>query len=340
MGGFYIARGRSDEARAARVKRVEQSFSKQGFEGPERFEGPSWVIGLYPDFHGRAGARIVGDGGLGAAAAGTLCYKGMFGQPALDALAREFNGTLPAPQTVSGAFGCILIHEGTPYIFGDPLGLYRVYATDDARVITTSFLAAAESLEHREVSAQGVYEYIFQEATFGRDTLLSNVSSLPTFELNRVTDVGIERRDVYPLPESGFDSKPENEHLSGLHDRLSEVFGNIARAYGSEISTALSGGFDSRLALAALLDQGQMPEIHVYGKPEDADVRVARAIAEGEGFELEHIDKSRWRGDTGEAFATAVHKNFLRFDMAISILSNKPVVKENPNEMESLPLEA
>lgn len=314
MGGFYIARGRSDEARAARVKRVERSFSKQGFANPVRFEGPSWIIGLYPDFHGRSGARLVGESGFVAAATGTLCYRGKFGQTALEELSREFDGTLPAPQTVSGAFGCILLRQGEPYVFGDPLGLYRIYATQDARVITTSFLAAAESLEHLEVSAQGVYEYVFQEATFGRDTLLANVSSLPAFELNRVTDVGIERRDVYALPEAGFDEKPVEQHLAGLHDRLSEIFGNISRAYGSKISTALSGGFDSRLALAALLDQGQMPEIHVYGRSEDPDVRVARAIAQGEGFELEHIDKSRWRGDSGEAFAEAVHKNYLRFD--------------------------
>ena len=314
MGGFYLVRGVADAARASHVRRLEASFSEQGFGAPQRIEGALWCLGLYPDFHGRPGSVLRTQGEFEAASVGTLCYGGDFGDAGLRRLIHDFKGKLPPPGMLSGAFAVILHWGERLWILGDPIGLFRLYATENDAVLTSSFLAAAATLECPEVSDQGVYEYVFQEATFGTDTVLRDVRAVPAFTLHELTSRGFEARERFGLPEAGFDRRPHAHHADALLARIREIFGSVARSYGTHVSTALSGGFDSRLALAALLDRGVQPEVHVYGRPGDIDVRVAKTIAAGEGFPLEHVDKSRWVGSAPEAFAHAVRRNYLHFD--------------------------
>ncbi|MCL4745845.1 MAG: hypothetical protein KJZ83_10555, partial [Burkholderiaceae bacterium] len=66
----------------------------------------------------------------------------------------------------------------------------------------------------------------------------------------------------------------------------------ISRAFGTRIHSALSGGFDSRLIVAALRSAGATPRLHVYGAPGDDDVRIASQAAGAIGVAIEHIDKS------------------------------------------------
>jgi asparagine synthase (glutamine-hydrolysing) len=91
-------------------------------------------------------------------------------------------------------------------------------------------------------------------------------------------------------------------------------FGVLGGNFGDNLDTALSGGFDSRLVLALLRDLGRRPRLHVYGRPDDADVRVARRIAAGEGIALEHHDKSRRPLPGQHDFAAVVERNFQAFD--------------------------
>ena len=314
MSGFYLVRGPADAARAGRVLDLEASFAEQGFGAPVRIDGSHWCLGLYPDYHGRACPILYTQDRFAAASVGTLCYGGDFGDAGLRRLVADFRGQLPSPAMLSGAFAAILQWDDRLWILGDPIGLYRLYATQHDGVLTSSFLAAAATLARPEVSDQGVYEYVFQEATFGTDTVLRDVRALPGFALHELTSRGLEDRGRFALPEADFDPRPQAEHAEALLARIRENFGAVTRAYGTNVSTALSGGFDSRLALAALLDCGVQPELHVYGRPGDVDVRVAKAIATGEGFALEHVDKSRWVGNDLDAYAEAVRRNYLHFD--------------------------
>ncbi|WP_438992908.1 hypothetical protein [Pseudemcibacter sp.] len=76
----------------------------------------------------------------------------------------------------------------------------------------------------------------------------------------------------------------------------------IVSAYGKNITTALSGGYDSRLLLSLLIDAGVTPQLYVYGENSSPDVLVAKSIEKGEGLEINHVDKSN-------------HKNHLPINM-------------------------
>jgi asparagine synthase (glutamine-hydrolysing) len=86
-----------------------------------------------------------------------------------------------------------------------------------------------------------------------------------------------------------FSSMPEAvEAMAAL---IARDFASMLGAFGTKIGMALSGGFDSRLLLAALDHAGVRPSLYVYGRPEDDDVRIALAKAAALGMPIEAVDK-------------------------------------------------
>src|ERR1700750_1216342 len=75
-------------------------------------------------------------------------------------------------------------------------------------------------------------------------------------------------------------------------------------------ASALPGGCDSRLILALLRRHGISPRVYVYGPPGNKDVELARAIAEGEGFALEVVDKDRQPALTPGGFGAVASQHF------------------------------
>jgi asparagine synthase (glutamine-hydrolysing) len=66
--------------------------------------------------------------------------------------------------------------------------------------------------------------------------------------------------------------------------------------------------------LALALERGVVPRLHVYGRPEDADVGIAKAIAAGEGIPLNHLDKAESARVAPDAYAALVERNYELFD--------------------------
>ena len=112
-----------------------------------------------------------------------------------------------------------------------------------------------------------------------------------------------------PAPTRPFRSTPPRRSTLA---RLRALF-KVYAAGGGRFHTALSGGYDSRLMLALLLDAGLDPTLYVYGDEHDDDVRVAKQIAAGEGLRLDHVDKTL-QGVPPNAARWAVERTWARFD--------------------------
>jgi hypothetical protein len=96
--------------------------------------------------------------------------------------------------------------------------------------------------------------------------------------------------------------------------RLREYFRGLVDSFPAGFSSALSGGYGSRLMLGLLLEQGVAPNLFVYGKDMDDSVRVAKVVAGGEGLELLHIDRSVGARLSYDAFFKHVRRNFIGSD--------------------------
>lgn len=311
MGFFTLLRqGPGSDAAIARVIEVAH---KRGFAQVARRTVADFVllnaakmVSPTPQMHEDAAGNFV-------AATGTCFYRGLYGQMALARLLVDALGDGVDEQELRGAFAIICHVHGRLELFIDALGCYATYRSADDRVWSNSFLAAAAACGQATLSTQGVYEYVFQGAVYGGDTLLEEIKTLSPGTRYRLHP---ELATIQRPQGWDFSLRPGDlqAQLDAVEPLLQDNFASLVRAFNDNLDTALSGGYDSRLILALLRAQGVTPAVHVYGRADDPDVVVAKAIAAGEGIALKHEDKSQLKPADADAVAAASTEQFWAFD--------------------------
>jgi asparagine synthase (glutamine-hydrolysing) len=313
MGAFFLLRraGAAD-VRTRRAILLDE-LERQGFRHPRRFETPECEIHLFPELAGgEENAHADGPDSF-CLSVGTFLYRGEAGAAALAGFQRDFEWPCVPWDEVCGQF-CLLVRKhGRLHLVTDRVGLFKVYRNADASVVSSSFLALAAVAERRTVEPQSVYEYVFQGANFGTRTVFREVEVVDADAILTIDGSGVSSRDLPRLARgwsaAGFDDLVE-VNLAALR----RYFSALVRASSGRVSTALTGGYDSRLMLGLLRELGADPYVYVYGAEGDVDVRVARQIAAGEGFGLHHTDKHGGPKLDREACAAAVETNYRAFD--------------------------
>lgn len=315
MGAFYLIRPAALADADATRAGLRAAFRRQGFGEPVVASGPGWEIGLYGRLGGGAPIRAETAGGRRAVCAGTLFYRDRHGAAALAALADdEARGRIDHDR-LHGSFAVAVEADDGLRLFSDRTGTLHVFADAARAVLATSFLALAAALPRLTLDTDGVYDYLLQEAPHGGNTLFNEIRLLDS---ERLLVIGADGLGEEPLPPVEPVPLPAGASLDDLAGHclapLRAQAGDYAAAFGERIDTALSGGFDSRLILALLREQGVVPRLHVYGRAGDADVRVAQAVASGERLALAHADKDRAPVVPPDAFAEVVAANLQAFD--------------------------
>jgi hypothetical protein len=309
MGAFFVLRDGTDpQRRQDLLARLRGHFRQCGFAAPWEAKTKHCHVAVYPKLNSDAPQVHAVDGGNFAFATGTLVYKGRAGTDALAQIWADNAAGRFERDRLRGVYALGLCVNDRLCLAIDALGTYKAYHDADWTTVSSAFLAVLGGHERPKLDRQGIYEYVFQAATYGGRTLVEGIRLLD----HRQTVVLAERASVEPRPDA---SLPPAENLSfAAHlernvAALREWFGEFVSCFGERIDTALSGGYDSRLILAVLRDRGVTPRLHVYGGPGDEDVRLARAIADGEHLDLIHVDKTHAKPVSAEALPGIVARN-------------------------------
>ena len=324
MGAFTLILDCQDSGYEDLEFRQLKAMAAQGFSTPTKLVAGSSVLFAYPklvastvNFHAFGGGDFV-------AIFGTFFYRGKTGSSGLKAIYQDLE--IPAadsnptaservPGMMRGTYTCVAYKARQLYLFTDRLGLYKVYLAEEGRIVTSSLLTAVACTDQPKLYPQGGFEYVFQGATYGGETPVSGIRLLdPDIQL-RISGRVKHTVQRAPLAPATIERGSLTDHCKRIHVHLSNLFDEYSEAYESRIDTALSGGYDSRLILAHLLYRDTKPAVHVYGSESDADVEIAKFIAEKEGFHLAHVDKGRYRKEmNSDEVARTVEKNFYAFD--------------------------
>lgn len=313
MGAFLLIVEPHRLREDGRLERGLDVFKQMGFASPRYIGQGAYGLWLFPKL-GRTETSYLDCGnGDFVCATGTLFSRGRCGIGVLREIYDAFAGGTGVPTAVRGVFHLILRKQGILYLFNDAAGLLSVYFNADRRVFSSSWLAVCRLADHLTLSAQSAYEFVFNGSVLGNCTLVREVELLA---LNSHVELGpgaprlVSRSPVIPSPPRGSREELLEESLRLLRGYFREV----VEAFPAGFNCALSGGYDSRLILGLLLEQGAAPNLFVYGRDADDDVSVAKTIAGGEGLELLHIDRSARDRCGLDAFPEQVRQNFYGSD--------------------------
>jgi hypothetical protein len=314
MAGFYLCR--NDERAPKRLADARAQFVRHGFGDPREVVTPTHRGFHVPYIHGGP-EMLFRRGDDFVAAAGTLLFDGRFGTAALEALLDAFELPFTDWERLDGQFALLVHKAGRTSLLTDFFGAFQLFHDRRFDVASTSFLATAGGMPRLTWSTQGVYEFAFNVFPLGDDTVFDEVRRLgPDVQIELGADP-IRHAVAKPLP-AEVTATPLPERIERTAARLRAQTNAFATEWGDRMQCPLSGGLDSRLALALLRDRGIAPHVYVYGDPGSEDVEVARAIGAAEGFPVELFQKAAWRRLEPDAYAEQVERNFHETDALVT----------------------
>jgi asparagine synthase (glutamine-hydrolysing) len=313
MGLFFLIRGRPDASRNAIA--AERICAKMGFAAPKIFSADGVMVYVYPKRSQTHTNTVTFANGDFAVACGTFIFRGEIGEAALKAFYNVFDGDFSQLDEAVCGFVIIIRKAGRVHVAGDRSGGYHLFRNAMATMVSSSFLVAATALDRVTVTAQSIFEYVFNGVVSGNETLIAEISLLPIGSSLAIDgeNVTLLQRPTLEPPSAPF-LLPRDELIKRSFAELDRQFGIFTKLFSDSVTCALSGGYDSRLILAMLRRRGCRPRVYVYGRPTDRDIAIASRIARGEGFALDVIDKeSRIVVDPAE-FSEIVARSYLAAD--------------------------
>ena len=313
MAGLFLVHESDPSFADAAMAEARAQFARHGFPAGSEHSLGGWRLLHAPHIIGGPETLLVEGEDL-VAVAGTLVFDGLTGSAALRLLLRE--AELPSPDwsRIRGQFAVLVRRSGRTFLLTDYFAAFQLFRDLEARLFSTSFLAAANALPSLSFDPQGVYEFAFNVVPIGDDTVLSDLKLVGPDEVAELTAEGARFHPVAkPLPEEVVEM-PVGERVARHRERLSAAIGAHTGLFRQGVACPLSGGLDSRLLLAALRAEGAEPRVYVYGGPDEDDVEIARRIGEAEGFDVEIFDKEAWPHPEPDAFAEQVERNFQDYD--------------------------
>lgn len=300
----------------AAAQRAIGAAHEQGFAQPQSlvWQGGSALWFATPGNPRGSGACAV-QGSDFAASVGTAHWKGLAGQALLTRLLAEFDRPQDMPlRDLSGGFAMLFARQGQVWLFNDAVGLQKIYSSALGSILSTSLLVCRAALQQPQLNRLRAQEYVLLGANHATQTPLEGLQILdPTqaLELRGGKAVLLHPAPAWRMP-AAF--KSPAEAVATLSDMIVGNFSSMLQAYGPSVGMALSGGFDSRLLLAALRHQGVAPHLYVYGHPDLDDVRIASAKAHELGLPIECIDKVSANAALPQLSPTLLRENLAFFD--------------------------
>ena len=298
-------------------------FEKKGLSLNKKLVTDEFVIYVFHKRQFKVDNVVVFDDDQFIISTGTLMYNGKMGHDALEEIYNDFSEDGKFLSDAIGEYCLIISRKGKMYLLNDYVGLSRIYADKKKSVISNSFLAVLKSLKTRTVSPQELYEYIIGGASYGIQTLIKEIDFL---DGRTIWQISPELSAIPKIPSviSLDKNTVFDEMVREVAKNLVDYFHIIKENFENSVSLGLSGGYDSRLMLALLKNVGIKPlYLYVYDDSRQPTcVATAKAIAEGEGLELDYASDNNFVQVTADKFEAFIETQYYFNDGLVPVFDN------------------
>ncbi|MFZ5913040.1 MAG: hypothetical protein ACOY17_02330 [Pseudomonadota bacterium] len=289
MGTFTITRA---EYRAEQQNALRQKHLRNGFTLADSRRFKDWNLSFYTRI-GRQNSAFYDRGEAGfIGVAGSMIFDGLTGEEAAAALFDSFDGITVDWRRTHGGFTVIMQKFGRLFVFGDRLGLNKIYLDTAGNCVSNSFLSVLEQIGRCTPDPVGAHIYAWLSLIYGDRTFISEIRPASPNSLIEPGKTLNIRQLSLPIDRSLADwPLDEAQSAEFFLERLRKLFAIFARSFKGRVNCSLSGGYDSRFVMCLLLDAGIKPSLYVYGAPSDPDVIIAKELAAIAGQEIEWVHK-------------------------------------------------
>jgi hypothetical protein len=191
---------------------------------------------------------------------------------------------------VKGNYSILIAEKDRFLVFNDHLGIRKIfYTSKDGLLILTNNLNYAANLlkitpspEH--IAIHSLVHHFVAGITFSKEFYYSGQATV--FEFTSSSE--LKKRNYWDL-NNLIHSQTDKISIGDLKDFFNGIIlGYIKYFKSRNVCLTLTGGMDSRLILAILLDHKIKPGTYAYGNPGSGDVIIARNISEK--FELNFLN--------------------------------------------------
>ena len=316
MGGFLLVKSTSmypEPAGLPAHQAALQIFLAKGMRTASVVVREQFELHLFQKIAHPTEQLLIQQNGDFAATTGTLIYDGLVGKAALTRLFADLQTERNIQSALSGHYALIIWYKGTLTLLNDYLGQYRVFVNKTGTIFSNSFLAAASAAGATEMADQEVYEYLFHGATHGDKTILRDINLLPSQQMWQL--VPAWRGTTRQIAVGTF---PQKGRFAEIVDHVAQTaaahYQMLRLAFSGPVTSALSGGYDSRMMLALARQVDWLPRLYVYGKENSQDVKIAKMVTAGEGIPLDHINRAQIAKPTIDSFPEILRQNWLMYD--------------------------
>lgn len=291
MGGFFFINKKSRLFHSNEtISKCKDIFTKKGLKLNQQISSNDFIIyTYYKKSHILDNISHFNEDFI--ISIGTFIYNSKIGKAAHLLLYEDLRMNKDIEINSLGHYCLITYINGKLAIRTDKSGSFHVYSDNNEEVISSSFLVLSSIINSKSLSIQEMYEYIFTGSFYGGKTLYNEVKMIDNnFVYYFFPDKIKVDRNLYPYYK--FDNLDFSSIVETVSKELLAYFKILKGIFDSDITVALSSGYDTRLMLALMLSNNIYPKLYVSGSDESMDVKIAKIIASNKNLNLKHYKES------------------------------------------------
>lgn len=273
------------------VKQLNILFSEMGFKSSCSFNAGFGSIYAYQKLRiNTINHKIFGDDHI--IGVGTFIYNGKIDKEALTDIFNDFNGNNLhiIKKNIIGSFAIFICKYDNGYLFVDDGNTYNLYyVMENGEVLATNTYYHLAKITNAEIDEVRFVERTFKFSNLGNATPFKGIKRLLGNECLYFSN-GKWEKDIFSMNRDIIEDR-------GLWETVEQNYKSLGNLFPIS-GTFLTGGQDSRLALAIML-QANMTPICYYGVGNSAitwtkseDCEIVKLLAEQSSLEFRQMNWS------------------------------------------------